>query len=642
MFVVVSCGASINPFVDQQGAIDNSLSTSESYGANSSDIMLQAFAWRSKWNGEHGAWYDGISSVADDISDAGFTVVWFPPPSKTNRYDVDEHGDAASACGYMPMDYKDVGEYQQWVQDGNGWYQHAGSETLYGSKTELTSAISTLHSDNIKVLADIVVNHRAAERQNSQSEWDCWSGVDSGFAAWDGNDPVQIITQEGGSGGAEGSWSWGGRTYYCSDFSGSADLSHWQSSTRSDIKSYLSWLKNTIGFDGWRYDYVRGFAPQYIGEYNDYTSPYMSVGEYWVDGVDRQELMDYINASGGKTMLFDYTTKGLLNDVLYDYDFQKLKDSENKPAGGIGWWPSMMVTFVDNHDTGYSANGGGQHHWPIPDDTDPNHAKALMGYAYILTHPGVPCVYWFHWADCGSSVKSAINDMIEIRESRKITSTSPVTISVAEQGRYGAYIGSGIDQVALRLGSTYWSPGSGLDWSLKASGGSTSDYKIYVKNLEVPNPGFETSWAVGSTPTDWVKSPSSGFTADYSTAYKKTGSASCKLHKTVKYQRDLISQFDARENTKYTASVDFFNNGDGSSSNQVAGYVIAFYNASGNYLGYVWSNYVYFGSSWQNRQKTFTTPAGTATIKLKLRLYSDSLDSGVTRDSVYADNIKIY
>jgi len=47
----------------------------------------------------------------------------------------------------------------------------------------------------------------------------------------------------------------------------------------------------------------------------------------------------------------------------------------------IGWWPAKAVTFVDNHDTGST-----QAMWPFPAD------KVMQGYAYILTHPGNPCI----------------------------------------------------------------------------------------------------------------------------------------------------------------------------------------------------------------------------------------------------------
>ena len=60
--------------------------------------------------------------------------------------------------------------------------------------------------------------------------------------------------------------------------------------------------------------------------------------------------------------------------------------------------PSDAVTFVDNHDTGST-----QKHWYL----DP--VDVGTAYAFILTHPGVPCVAWQHYftfAESGSIVDS--------------------------------------------------------------------------------------------------------------------------------------------------------------------------------------------------------------------------------------------
>ena len=52
-------------------------------------------------------------------------------------------------------------------------------------------------------------------------------------------------------------------------------------------------------------------------------------------------------------------------------------------------WREVAVTFVDNHDTGYSpGQNGGQHHWALQD------GLIRQAYAYILTSPGTPVVWW--------------------------------------------------------------------------------------------------------------------------------------------------------------------------------------------------------------------------------------------------------
>jgi alpha-amylase len=43
-----------------------------------------------------------------------------------------------------------------------------------------------------------------------------------------------------------------------------------QDQIRSDIIGWLQYLK-TVGFDGWRFDFVRGYGGQYIKTYIDST-----------------------------------------------------------------------------------------------------------------------------------------------------------------------------------------------------------------------------------------------------------------------------------------------------------------------------------------------------------------------------------
>jgi hypothetical protein len=38
-----------------------------------------------------------------------------------------------------------------------------------------------------------------------------------------------------------------------------------------------------------------------------------------------------------------------------------------------------------------------QQHWPFPDD------KTMVGYAYIMTHPGIPCIFWVRAAASDTS-----------------------------------------------------------------------------------------------------------------------------------------------------------------------------------------------------------------------------------------------
>jgi hypothetical protein len=62
------------------------------------------------------------------------------------------------------------------------------------------------------------------------------------------------------------------------------------------------------------------------------------------------------------------------------------------------------VTFIANHDTDSTQN-----HWPFPKD----HVGA--GYAYILTHPGLPCIFWDHLFTWGAELNKQINTLVQVR-----------------------------------------------------------------------------------------------------------------------------------------------------------------------------------------------------------------------------------
>ena len=50
--------------------------------------------------------------------------------------------------------------------------------------------------------------------------------------------------------------------------------------------------------------------------------------------------------------MFDFPTKGILNEAVGNTEYSRLRDADGKAPGLLGWWPERAVTFVDNHDTG--------------------------------------------------------------------------------------------------------------------------------------------------------------------------------------------------------------------------------------------------------------------------------------------------
>lgn len=385
-----------------------------------SEVMLQGFHWESH---EH-AWWNIVGSQANTIADAGFDMVWLPPSSKA--------ADAAPE-GYLP----------------NELYTQSGA---YGSEAELRAAIAALHSRGVKAIADIVINHRVGTFDWADFTNPTW-GADAVCAGdeW----PYAAGAPDTGDG-----------------YSAARDVDHTKPYVQSSLQGWMGWLSSYIGYDGWRYDYVKGYAGGYVGQYNAATSPYFAVGELWTTldlnnpDAHRQQLMNWISSTGGSAAAFDFTTKGLLQQAVAYGEYWRLRDGGGNPAGGIGWWPERSVTFVDNHDTGPSTGGGGgQNHWPFPS------GQVMQGYAYILTHPGIPTVYWPHFFDWG--LGGQIEDLIAVRQNEGITSASSVNIVRADGSVYAAIVDG---KVAVKIGPGAWSPGSG--WIVRASG---TNYAVWTQ-----------------------------------------------------------------------------------------------------------------------------------------------------------------
>jgi alpha-amylase len=394
------------------------------------DILLQGFHWDSHAgvyeNGKHGrkSWYRILKENAAAIRSAGFTWVWFPPCS-----------DSLAPQGYIPRRWNVL-------------------DTAYGSEAELRAAIGALAP--AKAMADVIFNHRVGVHTG---------GAD--FADPPFKDNRAAITRDDESGVGTGNHDTGER-HPCG-----RDLDHTNPDVRGAIKDYLRKLK-LLGFRGWRYDLVKGYGGQFVGEYNEAVKPAFSVGEYF--DTDRQRVVQWIDATGGRSAAFDFPTRYMLYEATLKDDYGALRSGNAGkvvPGGLIGFWPSRAVTFVDNHDTEYRRE---REHQANYDNT--RHfagTKVEMAYAYILTHPGVPCVFWSHFFDWGTPTRLAIERLIRVRKEHDIHADSYVDIKVAGKGVYAAAIDG---KLIVKLGTRAWSPGHG--WHVVAYG---HDFAVWSRNL---------------------------------------------------------------------------------------------------------------------------------------------------------------
>lgn len=108
------------------------------------EILLQGFNWDS-WK-QQGGWWNHLAAQAEEIANLGATAIWLPPPTNS-----------VSAEGYMPGDLYNL-------------------NSKYGSEEQLLRCVAALQAQGLKVLADAVLNHRCAQRQDESGTWNLYGG----------------------------------------------------------------------------------------------------------------------------------------------------------------------------------------------------------------------------------------------------------------------------------------------------------------------------------------------------------------------------------------------------------------------------------------------------------------------------------
>ncbi|CAM6092911.1 unnamed protein product [Calypogeia fissa] len=408
------------------------------------NIMLQGFDWESHKGVDGKTWWQVLKAQAEELCTLGITDVWLPPASES----VDRQG-------YLPGELYNL------------------DASKYGTGIQLKELIDELHTHGMSVIADIVINHRSGKLQDNKGHWNIFKGGNRDTRLDWG--PWAVVDDDAYDSGGKGHHDTG------ESYAAAPDLDHTNKQVQYELTDWMNWMKAEIGFDGWRFDFVKGYAPEYSEFYCLRTNPTIAVGELWTsmayyDGQlswdqngHRQQLCNWIDGTQGVCCAFDFTTKGILQRAV-ENEFWRLKDAQGKPPGLIGWWPEKAVTFLDNHDTGST-----QRHWAFPD------RKILQGYAYMLTHPGIPCIFYDHIYSY--KLMDEIKKLLDLRKRHRINAVSKVNIQKAEGDIYVAKIDN---RVILKLGPRY-DMGSLLpgkdSWKLTLTG---PDFAIWETTAPLP------------------------------------------------------------------------------------------------------------------------------------------------------------
>jgi alpha-amylase len=325
--------------------------------------------------------------------------VWLPPACKGQAGLMD--------VGYGIYDLYDLGEF----------YQKGTIPTKYGTKDEYIAAVKALHDQGIRVLGDMVLNHRmgadyAESTTGSKMAWknrletivssknlSVWTGFDcpgrngkySSFrwnknhfsgVDWNGLTGMRAIFKLNGHRWSQKVDDENGNY----DYLMGADVDFSIPEVREELTRWGKWYFDTTGIDGVRLDAVKHitytFFPEWLRALRAHTGQEVfAVGEYWLN--DIHELMEYLDHCGRCMSLFDVPLHHKFQQASYSgrkFDLRQIFDDTLLARD-----PEHAVTIVDNHDT---QPGQALESWVD------NWFKPLAYALILLRQEGTPCVFY--------------------------------------------------------------------------------------------------------------------------------------------------------------------------------------------------------------------------------------------------------
>jgi alpha-amylase len=232
-----------------------------------------------------------------------------------------------------------------------------------------------------------------------------------------------------------------------------------------------------MGYRGWRYDMVHGYGARWVACYNTVTRPDFAVGEY--DWDKQAEMRGWIWATSltpstagadhlrRSASVFDFPLQSRLEELINQGRYTELYGF-NLGSGLIGDttdsmpWKQRAVTFVENHDTGYRQNPDGTPDKDYPLDSFANGWPVEQAYALVLTHPGVPSVYWKHYFEWGDDLQNKIKALINARKVAGVHAGSALFLqdNARRSGVYAAAVQGRRGVLYVRVGGSdaNWQP----------------------------------------------------------------------------------------------------------------------------------------------------------------------------------------
>jgi len=361
-------------------------------------VLLQGFykllpnnALPSPADGKAGVpwWWDHIAAQARDLSLAGFSAIWLPPMLKTSS------GASVGADGYGPFDDYDIGSKKQ----------KGTIPTRFGTREQLQRCAAVLRTNGLDIYLDMVEHQRAGDGPDKTPEAFVFRYLGANGTPNIGRFPknpdnfLPQVPRDPDLGGPPSD-----------DFPFGRELAPINAKPPHYVFDGLidgcDWLTRAVDAQGYRLDDVKGLSTDFLRPFLNSKSMAgkFAVGEFF-DGNVALVKQWIFNPRGmrGRPSAFDFPLKFMLNAMCNNPGRFDMADLDH--AGLAGTVPLNAVTFVENHDTDLQ-------------NSQKIVTNKLLGYAYILTSEGYPCVFYKDYStDPGCyGLKPQIDNLIWIHE----------------------------------------------------------------------------------------------------------------------------------------------------------------------------------------------------------------------------------
>ena len=454
---------------------------SQGWASDYSGVMLQGFSWDSYNESQ----WKVLEKQADELKNY-IDLVWLPQSGKCLE--------TTQVMGYMP-------------------YYYFNQNSSFGSEAELRSLITKFKAAGIGAIADVVINHRNTEGWYTFPA-ETYKGVTYQMQSTDicKNDDGGTTATQAATDGVSLSQNNDEGT----DFGGCRDIDHKSENVQKVIKAYLKYLKDDLGYTGFRYDMVKGFDGSHVADYNDATGVEYSVGEYW-DGNDKIE--SWINRTNKKSAAFDFQFRYNVRDavngaangkVTTSSDWSKLNSNDNLMHDAN--YRRYAVTFVENHDTQYRSE---------TEQNDPLRKDTIAANAYMLAMPGTPCIFQPHWRD----YKPELKEMIAARKYAGITNMSNYANKQSKKTLYVNEITGTKHKLLVAVGNDADKYAGETDYTKILSG---YHYAYFLSNdaetswTDVPSGSYEEGFKTTLTAVSQTEGAKLVYTLDGSTPTAKS------------------------------------------------------------------------------------------------------------------------